>query len=202
MKVMFPIPDYIRQPAAYFHTRILVGPGAFLTPAFANERNITHVINCAFDGDSPKWWRNVHSNRYMCMNAIDSPFHNILNWYPKFEETMKRFLREGNGVVYVHCQAGMNRSASLALAYVVKNFHQPFHPFKMAVLRQRPCMFQNVVFMNQVEEFINGCVSSEKDTRVDNTGDSNRDAGLNPQGNDSNTQRLVVSTRQPSHRTE
>jgi hypothetical protein len=181
---MFLVPDYIRQPPAYFHTRILVGPGAFLTPKFTNDRNITHVINCAFDGDCPQWWKDTHPTRYTCLNAIDSPIHNILTWYPRFEETIKRFLREGSGVVYVHCQAGINRSASLALTYVVKNFHQPFHQFKLSVLKQRPCMFQNTVFMNQVEEFINGCVSSEKNTRILDAGSSDRNAGLNPQGDD------------------
>lgn len=172
--------DYLRQPPAYFHTRILVGPGAFLTPRFTMERKITHVINCAFDGECPQWWKTSFPDRYVCLSAIDSPFHNILTWYPDFESAMRQFLREGDGVVYVHCQAGMNRSASLALAYVVKNFHQPLHAFKLAVLRQRPCMFQNVVFMNQVEEFINGCVSSEKDTRIVDSRSNNGDAGLGP----------------------
>ena len=154
------IPSYLREPPAYFHTRILVGPGSFLTPHFAKRHNITHVINCAFDGECPIWWKIGHPDKYVCLNAIDSPFHNILNWYPEFESTMRAFLREGNGVVYVHCQAGMNRSASLALAYVAKNFHQSVDVVKVLTLRQRPCMFQNTVFMNQVNEFINGCVQS------------------------------------------
>ena len=155
-------PSYLREPPAYFHTRILVGPGVFLTKNFVNERKITHVINCAFDTECPMWWKMLHPGRYVCLNAIDSPFHNILNWYPEFETAMRRFLREGNGVVYVHCQAGMNRSASLALAYVAKNFHQSIDVVKVSTLRQRPCMFQNTVFMNQVNEFINGRVQSEE----------------------------------------
>ena len=162
---MFLVPDYLRQPPAYFHTRILVGPGAFLTQRFVADRYITHVINCAFDSNSPEWWRIAHPDKYVCLNAIDSPFHNIIDWYPKFEETLRKFLREGTGVVYVHCQAGKNRSASLALAYVVKNFHQQFDMVKLSMLRQRPCMFENVVFINQVKEFINGCIQSEEDSR-------------------------------------
>lgn len=160
-----PVPVYLREPPAYFHTRILVGPGAFLTPRFVATHGITHVINCAFDPECPEWWKREHPTRYMCLSAIDSPLHNILEWYPAFEEILRIFLREGTGVVYVHCQAGMNRSASLALAYVLKNFGQPVEPFISSVRRQRPCMFQNVVFMNQVKEFINGCIQSEKDPR-------------------------------------
>jgi len=166
------IPDYLRQPPAYFHTRILVGPGAFLSEQFVKSKNISHVINCAFDSECPIWWRTKYPEKYVCLSAIDSPLHNILDWYPKFEETLRKFLREGNGVVYVHCQAGMNRSASLALTYVAKNFHQQFDMLKLSVLKQRPCMFQNVVFMNQAKEFINGCIQSEEDTRIP-SGDTN-----------------------------
>lgn len=158
------MPEYLRHPPAYFHTRILVGPGAFLTPYFATRHNITHVINCAFDSDCPDWWKRQYPSRYTCIGAIDSPHHNILDWYPTFEEALRTFLREGTGVVYVHCQAGMNRSASLALAYVLKNFRQPMETFIPTVHRQRPCMFQNRVFMNQVKDFINGCLQGEKDS--------------------------------------
>lgn len=110
------------------------------------------------------------------MRAIDSPLHNILDWYPAFETALRTFLREGTGVVYVHCQAGMNRSAFLALTYVLKNFRQSMDVFIPSVRRQRPCMFQNVVFMNQVKEFINGCIQSEKNQGEPGIGTGNRDA--------------------------
>lgn len=153
------LPDYIRQPPAYFHTRILVGPGVALTPRFAVGRAITHVINCAYENDSPEWFRRQYPDRYVCLNAHDSLQHNILDWFPKFEETIHRFLREGTGTVYVHCQAGMNRSASLALAYVCKNFNMQLDTMIAITKRQRPCLFQNGIYMNQVRNFINGCLS-------------------------------------------
>jgi hypothetical protein len=163
-----------------------VGPGAFLTERFARDRNITHVINCAFDSETPDWWKRDFSSRYACIRAVDSPIHNIIDWYPAFEQALRTFLREGNGVVYVHCQAGMNRSACLALTYVLKNFRQPIETFLPAVHRQRPCMFQNVVFMNQVKEFINGCIQSEEGKRNDVSDTGNRDAGLSSPGDHPN----------------
>lgn len=156
-------PDYMKQPPAYFHPRILVGPGAMLTVAFAKRYNITHVINCAMDDDSPVWWRQYVPHLYVVLEALDSRTGvNILDWYPKFEEAMQRFLRQGDGVVYVHCQAGMNRSASLALAYACAHFHMDFDALVVATKRQRPCILQNGVFMDQVKEFINGRLQSEK----------------------------------------
>lgn len=134
----------------------------FLSPYFAQKYDITHVINCAFDEDSPSWWRTRNPTKYKVLNAIDSRQTNILDWYPEFETTMKDFLREGTGVVYVHCQAGMNRSGSLALAYTCKNLGMEFDELVGSVKKQRPCLLQNPVFMNQVKEFINGRVQNSE----------------------------------------
>jgi hypothetical protein len=159
-------PDYVRQPPAWFSSRILVGPGERLTPTFARINHITHVINCAQDPFCPEWWKRLYPSRYAVINAVDSLQHNILDWYPLFEDVLRRFLRDGYGVVYVHCHAGMNRSASLALAYVCKNYSLPFDPVVVAVRRQRPCILQNPVFMNQVKDFIYGHLQSTQDTRL------------------------------------
>lgn len=168
------MPEYLKQPPAWFHTRILVGAGSFLRPAFARQHNITHVINCAFPEDSPLWFREVNPTRYMCLEAIDDVQSDLYTWFPKFEETMKQFLREGNGTVYVHCQAGINRSAFLALLYVLKNFDVEPFALIQSVRKQRPCMFTNPTFRRQVEEFINGRVPCEKNSGIEwNSGNRN-----------------------------
>jgi len=191
------IPDYLRYPAAWFYPRILVGPGAFLTQRFVAEMNITHVINCASDGDCPEWFPDRYPEKYLCLDAIDSPFVNILDWYPKFEAKLHEFLRVGSGVVYVHCQAGMNRSGSLAMAYVCKNFHLPFEEVLVAVKKQRPVLLQNLVFMNQVREFINGYISRSKDTRLDVDRVHDRDSGLFTPDHRSGLEGLIVHAGQP-----
>lgn len=155
-------PAYLRYPPAFFHPRVLVGAGSFLTVSFVKRYNITHVINCAADGDSPEWWRFLYPTKYTCLNAIDSMGVNILDWYADFESAMKQYLREGDGVVYVHCQAGINRSGSLALAYVTKNFGMDLATVVSATRKQRPCLFQNPVFMDQVKEFVNGRVQNSE----------------------------------------
>jgi len=191
------IPDYIRYPAAWFYPRILVGPGAFLTQRFAAEHNIAYVINCADDGACPEWFSDRYPERYLCLDAIDSLSANILDWYPKFEAKLHAFLRQGTGVVYVHCQAGMNRSGSLALAYVCKNFHLPLDEVVVATKRQRPVLFQNPVFMNQVKDFINGCLSRQENTRFDVDRVHDRDAGLVTPDDRPGLEGLVVHAGEP-----
>lgn len=146
--------DYLRQAPAWFYSRVLVGAGAMLTPAFVRKYGITHVINCAGPEDSPAWFRTSYPTNYVCLDAQDSLFTNILQWFPRFEACLHAFLRHGTGTVFVHCQAGMNRSAFLALAYVCKNFGIPFDDAFTSAKKQRPIMFQNPAFRAQVENFI------------------------------------------------
>jgi len=185
-----------RFPPAYFYPRILVGAGMAMTDMFAYKHNITHVINCAFDQDSPLWFRTKYPNRYVSLEAYDSPVHNILDWYPKFEATMHKFLQEGNGNVYVHCQAGMNRSAFLALTYVCKNFGLDMDATIKATLLQRPIMFQNPIFMNQVKEFISthGHLSHSQNSGHSHERD-NRDVGLRSSRRDPEPQGFDPTTR-------
>ena len=191
------IPDCFRCPAAWFYPRILVGPGAFLTQRFVAEQNITHVINCASDDACPEWFSDRYPERYVCLDAIDSVYANILDWYPTFETTLHTFLRAGQGVVYVHCHAGMNRSGSLALAYVCKNFHLPLDDVVAATRRQRPVLFQNAVFMNQVKDFINGCLSRPENTRLDVDRVDDRDSGLFTPDDRPGLEGLIVDASEP-----
>ena len=181
--MLVPVPDYLRQPPAYFHTRILVGPGAYLTPKFAYERGISHVINCAFPGDSPEWFQLRYPHQYTCLSAPDTLKHRILDWYPAFEQAMFSYLRSpGGGVVYVHCQAGMNRSAFLALTYVCHRFHMDGETMIESFQRQRPCMFQNSVYRGQVLNFLNGRVPGSENPGGPVGGTDNGDTRLSAQG--------------------
>jgi hypothetical protein len=176
--------DYLRQAPAWFYSRILVGAGPMLTPNFVRTHNITHVINCADESACPTWFKQAYPTRYKCLNAIDSPFANILSWYPLFEGTLHAFLKEGHGTVFVHCQCGINRSAFLALTYVCKNFNLPLLQMIQSMRQQRPIMFQNSVFMGQVEEFINGRLSSSKNTGNEFERNKHGDSGLCPPRDD------------------
>ena len=193
-------PTYLREPPAFFHPRILVGPGAFLTPAFVEKYGITHVINCSFDEFSPPWWRTRFPTKYKVLNAVDSLQTNILDWYPEFEVTLQRFLREGTGMVYVHCQAGMNRSGFLALAYTCKNLGMDLDTLVSSVRRQRPCILQNQVFMNQVKEFVNGRIQNSENAGQPHYVYRDRYSRFFAPGNRSNAQGLQNQAGEPEGR--
>jgi len=128
---------WMEDPAAKVHVSIMFGPGFMVTPAFVAKHNITHVINCAQESDSPQWFRDHNPTKYKCIHAIDSKDVNITEWYSLFANTMNKFLADPESiVVFVHCQCGINRST-----------------VKM-ILAQRPCALTNPVFRQQLINFI------------------------------------------------
>jgi protein-tyrosine phosphatase len=142
---------YKNDPPALFHPYILVGAGEMLTPAFVKKYEITHVINCATEADSPSWFKEQFPDKYFCINAVDSLHVNIMKWYPEFKATLKYCLQQSESrKIFVHCQCGINRSAFLALMYVCDVFKFPFGSTELSVLRQRPCMMTNTSFRQQV----------------------------------------------------
>ena len=149
---------WISDPPAYIHPRILFGSGGpTLTPHFVNAYNITHVINCAFQDDSPEWFKTAFPSKYSCLEAIDSTDANILQWYPMFEETMRKFLSEDGGkVVYVHCQCGINRSGFLSVLFACIRLNYDCMEVIKSILSQRPCALTNPVYMKQVKEYCCG----------------------------------------------
>ncbi len=176
-------PRYLFEPPAWFYSRLLVGAGEMLTPAFFRRNNITHVINCAFPEDSPEWFRKAYPTRYACLSAQDSQVVNILDWYPAFDETLSAFLRDPNcGTVFIHCQCGINRSAFLALTYVTRHYGIPYDTLIVSLKRQRPCMFTNPVFRKQTEEFVNGRVPNSQDEGAWRGRIVDGNAGLSPSG--------------------
>jgi hypothetical protein len=140
------------DPTAFIFSRILVGDVLRLTESFTNNLKITHIINCA----GPKFNRIlVPTENFECIDAIDSESVKLFDtWYPKFKETMDRFLRDPKCInIYVHCQAGINRSAFLAIGYVVKTFGVPLERCVEKLARQRPCVLTNKAFLAQLKDF-------------------------------------------------
>lgn len=133
----------------------MFGPGVFLTPDFMAKNKITHVINCASEGDVPSFVSEKLKNNYVVLNSIDSYHVNITDWFPTYALNMNKFLQDRNcHMVYVNCQAGMNRSGFLTVLYACLKFKYKFEDACRAVVLQRPCALMNPIFYKQVEEYI------------------------------------------------
>ena len=143
------------DPPAKVHPSILFGSGKDLTPIFVKKHNITHVINCAFDDDSPEWFRDEHPFNYFCIEAEDTLTSDIRKWFPLFESIMDKYLKHPDSkVIYVHCQCGINRSGFLTLMYICKHFRYTFEGTVKNILMQRPCALTNPTYFKQTREYI------------------------------------------------
>ena len=146
---------WMLDPPAKVHVSIMFGPGFMLSPTFVKENNITHVINCAYEEDSPEWFRTHNPTKYVCIEAEDTVSVNITDWFPKFETYMNKFLKEpDSNVIFVHCQCGINRSGFLTLLYCVKYFGYEYESTFKSILAQRPCALTNPVFPAQLINYI------------------------------------------------
>lgn len=140
---------------AKLHSKIYLGSCLDVTEYNFERYNISHVINCAHEYHSPVWFKDQYSERYACIDAEDTKDVNITDWFPLFKFNMDRFLadKECTGI-YVHCQAGINRSAFLILTYMCLKFGFTLPAMVKAITIQRPCALQNLAFRNQVTEYI------------------------------------------------
>jgi hypothetical protein len=147
---------YEYDPVANAFPRIWIGDGNRLTKQFMSSFNITHVLNCADDAACPSRIKSTLTpDRYTCLDAVDSLHVNIFKWYPKFKTAMDTYLRDPSCKgVYVHCQAGMNRSAFLAAAYIMRTFGVSFADCIQRIVSQRPCVMTNPAFQSQLIDFV------------------------------------------------
>lgn len=146
---------FLKDSPAKLHPCIMFGPGVFLSDDFIEKNNITHVLNCADEHAVPSSVPKDFKDNYAILNAIDSPFVNITNWFDEYKSAMDRFLQDPScKTVYVNCQAGMNRSGFLTVLYCCMKFKYKFQDACRAVVLQRPCALMNPVFYVQVQDYI------------------------------------------------
>ena len=92
---------------------------------------------------------------------MDDETNIIAKHYDAFETAMDTYLRDpACKNVYVHCQAGMNRSATLVMAYVVKRFRVQLQYLVNHVARQRPCIMTNPHFQDYLVKFASDLINN------------------------------------------
>lgn len=119
---------------------------------FRFHKNIKTIINCATHEAQPQL---LNIQTYICLNGSDEPEYKILdNHFNYVYDIIDMSLEKGINVL-IHCQCGVNRSSTLAIAYICMKTQCSIEKAILDVYTLRPCILTNRGFRNQLFEWSN-----------------------------------------------
>uniref|UniRef100_A0A4W5KTL7 Dual specificity phosphatase 22b n=1 Tax=Hucho hucho TaxID=62062 RepID=A0A4W5KTL7_9TELE len=89
---------------------------------------------------------------YLCISAADLPTQNLTQHFKQSIMFMHESRLKGEGCL-VHCLAGVSRSVSLVVAYIMTVTGLGWQEALAAVRVARPCAGPNLGFQRQLQEF-------------------------------------------------
>jgi dual specificity MAP kinase phosphatase len=113
------------------------------------ELGVTHVINVT--GTLPLSFES-DGIRYKRLPASDSGSQNLSQYFDEAIEFIES-ARATEGRVLVHCQAGVSRSPSIVLAYLIARSRRSLSDAFTHVKERRPIVAPNLNFMGQLLAF-------------------------------------------------
>jgi|UniRef100_A0AC35EUL4 atypical dual specificity phosphatase len=125
----------------------LSGAGV-LRPDKLRDKKITCIINATTEEPMA----NLSGIDCLRIRIEDNPFANLSNYFDMVADKIKAIKDQG-GKTLVHCVAGVSRSASLVIVYLVKHekmtLRQAYHYVKSA----RPIIRPNIGFWKQMVDY-------------------------------------------------
>ncbi|EAL72694.2 leucine-rich repeat-containing protein [Dictyostelium discoideum AX4] len=117
-----------------------------MNKSWLKDNNVTHILTVAnFKPLYPDLFK------YLIINIEDVDEANI---YQHFKE-MNAFIDEGRekGGVLIHCRAGVSRSASATMAFIMMKNSLKFQEAFDITIKGRPRIYPNIGFINQLKKF-------------------------------------------------
>jgi len=114
---------------------------------FLDQHGITHVLTVANDiePEFPKRYK------YKIINVDDSTEDDLSQYFKKCCSFIDKARK--SGAVLVHCHAGISRSPSIAIAYLMYNEHMSYEE-AMTFIKRRDDLFEpNSAFASQLQDF-------------------------------------------------
>lgn len=117
---------------------------------FRFRKNIKTIINCATQDAQPQL---INIQTYICLNGSDESEYRIIDNHFNYVYDMIDISLERGWNVLIHCQCGINRSSTLAIAYLCMKTQCSIEKAILDVYRVRPCILSNTGFRNQLFEW-------------------------------------------------
>ncbi|CAL8386008.1 unnamed protein product [Boreogadus saida] len=113
------------------------------------QNDIVFVLNASNTCPKPDFISDAH---FLRVPVNDSFCEKILPWLDKSVEFIER-AKASNGRVLVHCLAGISRSATIAIAYIMKRMDMSLDEAYRFVKEKRPTISPNFNFLGQLLDF-------------------------------------------------
>uniref|UniRef100_A0A0K0DIT2 protein-tyrosine-phosphatase n=1 Tax=Angiostrongylus cantonensis TaxID=6313 RepID=A0A0K0DIT2_ANGCA len=133
------------------------------------KRGITHVVNLSIG--CPRASSITSDENFLRIPVNDSYQEKLSPYFERAWEFLERVRKSGN-VVLIHCLAGISRSPTLAISYVMRYLNMSSEDAYKLVKEKRPSISPNFNFMGQLLEYEqllirNGLLSVEASSKRD-----------------------------------
>ncbi|CAM2116875.1 unnamed protein product [Caretta caretta] len=112
--------------------------------------NVGHVLNVTTH--LPLYHAQSGHLRYKRLPATDNSRQDLRQYFEEAFEFIEEAHQRGKGVL-IHCQAGVSRSATIVIAYLMKHTLMTMSDAYKYVKGKRPIISPNLNFMGQLLEF-------------------------------------------------
>ena len=113
------------------------------------KEGITHILNC---GNGLKnFYENDNLFKYLYIPLYDSESQKLEKYLEKSNKFIKEGSENGNKIL-IHCGAGMSRSVTLCLMYMIIEKKYKFSEANKIMKEKRPCALPNMGFRKLLEQ--------------------------------------------------
>ncbi|KAM3858901.1 dual specificity protein phosphatase 16 [Diretmus argenteus] len=113
------------------------------------QNDIAYVLNASNTCPKPDF---IPDSHFLRVPVNDSFCEKILPWLDKSVEFIEK-AKASNARVLVHCLAGISRSATIAIAYIMKRMDMSLDEAYRFVKEKRPTISPNFNFLGQLLDF-------------------------------------------------
>ncbi|XP_055603423.1 dual specificity protein phosphatase 14-like [Uranotaenia lowii] len=126
--------------------------GSAATVPMMQQLGVTLVINATTETELPNTPLPCDDTSYLRIPVKDNREADLNQYFHQVADRIEQE-SQNNGIILVHCVAGVSRSASLCLAYLMKYHRMSLKDAYNHVKARRPQIRPNVGFVKQLMEF-------------------------------------------------
>ncbi|CAD8160373.1 unnamed protein product [Paramecium octaurelia] len=125
---------------------LLLGNITSLTKAYKQNQVKAAISICEFSK-----FEGIQLDNHLIINIEDSEDENIIQYFEQTNQFIQENLKKGN--VLVHCMAGISRSATIVIAYLMWSQKRSYKDAYKHVDEMREIIYPNEGFRNQLKEY-------------------------------------------------